>query len=129
MKKIIFMILLVFLSGVCYAADTWELINGKSFVYQNSGNPIAMEFTGYSPAKKDGIVFLSWFEWLDRTRQIGADMSDAYKYRVIGEVISIETLEFVLTASGSLVSICEGSIFIDPVAEENADDTITENNP
>lgn len=116
MKKLIIALLIVLLtSAICFSADIWEEINGKQFVWKNNGNPVNLEFQGFSPARRDGIVFLNWFEWIDRERQIGADMSDALKYRVIGDIISVETLEFVLTVNGVLVSVCEGAIFVDPV--------------
>jgi hypothetical protein len=123
MKKIIVILIILLTSTICSAADVWHEINGKSFVYENSGNPIELEFQGFSETRRDGIVFLNWFEWIDRTRQIGADMSDALKYRVVGEIISVEGLEFVITSSGTLVSICEGAIFVDPVEPETTEIT------
>ena len=123
MKKIIVILIILLTSTICLAADVWHEINGKSFVYENSGNPIELEFQGFSETRRDGIVFLNWFEWIDRTRQIGADMSDALKYRVVGEIISVEGLEFVITSSGTLVSICEGAIFVDPVEPETTEIT------
>jgi hypothetical protein len=117
MKKIIMILTILLIPAICFSADVWQEINGKNFVWDNNGNPLNLEFQGFSPTRRDGIVFVNWFEWIDRTRQIGADMSDAYQYRVVGEIITVEGLEFVITSSGTLVSICEGSVFIDPVQE------------